>query len=98
MNPLFECKVKEHILMIVIPLFFPNNFFSVLVQMHGKILLNLLNLDLRFDIVFVLNFDHYLDLIPSETNAHGVFQSMFFNERERNENEPPREDDKHLQF
>jgi hypothetical protein len=32
--------------------------------MHEKILLNLLNHDLIFDIVFELNFDQYLDLIP----------------------------------
>jgi hypothetical protein len=32
--------------------------------MRERILLDLLNHDLRFDIVFELNFDHYLDLIP----------------------------------
>ena len=32
--------------------------------MHERILLNLLKHDLIFDIVFELNFDHYLDLIP----------------------------------
>lgn len=70
MNLLFECKVKEHILMIVILKFFLNNFVLNLDQMHEKILLNLLNLDLIFDIVFVLNFDHYLDLIPIQKNGN----------------------------
>lgn len=70
MNLLFECKVKEHILMIVILKFFLNNFVLNLDQMREKILLNLLNLDLIFDIVFVLNFDHYLDLIPIQKNGN----------------------------
>ena len=33
-------------------------------MMRKTILLNLLNYDLRFDIVFALRFDHYPDLIP----------------------------------
>ena len=70
MNPLFEYKVKVHILMIVILMFFLNNFVLNLDQMHEKILLNLLNLDLIFDIVFVLNFDHYLDLIPIQRKKY----------------------------
>ncbi len=45
-------------------MFFLNNFSLNLVQIHEKNLLNLLKHDLIFDIVFELNFDHYLDQIP----------------------------------
>jgi hypothetical protein len=45
-------------------MFFQDNFVLNLVLMRERILLDLLNHDLRFDIVFELNFDHYLDLIP----------------------------------
>ena len=71
MNQSFVYIMKEHILVIVILKFFLNNFVLNLVQMHEKILLNLLNHDLIFDIVFVLNFDHYLGLIP-------LFNQMIF--------------------
>jgi hypothetical protein len=60
--------------------------------MHEKILLNLLEHDLIFDIVFVLNFDQYLDLIP--------IQSKIFIKKEKlinKNNKPQIKVDKHLQ-
>ena len=75
MNPLFVCKVRVHISMIVILKFSQDNFVLNLVPRHEKILLNLLNHDLRFDIVFVLNFDHYHDLIPI-LNSNELFKDQ----------------------
>jgi hypothetical protein len=62
--------------------------------MHEKILLNLLNHDLIFDIVFGLNFDHYLFLIPILIEQICIF--YIINENEKNK--PQIKVDKHLQF
>jgi hypothetical protein len=59
--------------------------------MHEKILLNLPKLDLIFDIVFELNFDHYLGLIPIE------IKNFSFNFAHKNKNKPRIKVDKHLQ-
>jgi hypothetical protein len=61
--------------------------------MHEKILLNLLKHDLIFDIVFELNFDHYLDLIPIEIKTKLIILSN----KQKVQNKPQIKVDKHLQ-
>lgn len=93
MNLSFVCRVKVHISMIVIRVFFQDNFVLNLVLMHEKILLNPPNHDLRFDIVFALNFDHYPDLIPIWKKSISKIKSDG-----RKQNILLKEVDKHLRF
>jgi len=94
MNPLFVCIRKGHILMIVILLCFPDKLSLNLHLMREKSLLNLLNFDLRFDIVFALKFDHYPDRIPIS-----IGKKLFRIQTNRlTKDKPLIKVDKHLEF